>query len=195
MRQLDDFGMGILDFGIRFRVWFAGSHFHTKFFACKRQFVTGKQRAPDDSLTVNFRSVGAAEISDEQQSVGSDNQAVHFGNTAFFEADIAQIVLTSDERDVARDLNGASPAFDRNQMCAHGSPLSFSRTTAGSRLQGRRCTAPSTTERRSWRPTLVECSNVLFKKLNVVILHAALIETFAIEATHLFHDATAKVPG
>ena len=109
-------------------IGFTRPHLDSKFLARKGQFITGKKCATNNSLAVNFRSIGAAEIANEKQSIGANDQTMHFRNAGRFKADIAQIVLATNKRHVTSDLDRFPTTFNRNQMRSHGTPFSFSRT-------------------------------------------------------------------
>lgn len=113
-RNRDLFRVGILGFWIGFDVRLTRAHLHAEFFACEGEFVTGQQCPSQDSLSVHFRAVRAAQIANEKQAVGSDDQTMHLGDTGRFQADVTQVILSTDECDIPCNLNWSSTSLKRD---------------------------------------------------------------------------------
>ena len=72
------------------------------------QLVVGQQGRPADALAVDARAVGAAQVAQQQQAVGLDDDAVHLRDALVLQPQVA-VLLAADHDQVLDDLDRSRP--------------------------------------------------------------------------------------
>lgn len=114
-------GHGDEDFGFVFGgdVGFAGAEEDFVFDAGEGEFVAWKEGASEDALVVDTGSVGAAEVSDEEEAIGFGNDTVELGDAVVVDDDVAEAFFPPDDAEIACDRDGR-PAVEWDEFCLHG---------------------------------------------------------------------------
>jgi len=79
---------------------FIRSEVDLEFDGRERNLIPRQQSPPDDFLTVDPRAIAAAQIPNEQQTVGFRNNAVYLGDTAVIDMQITQLPVSAHNCDV-----------------------------------------------------------------------------------------------
>src|SRR6266545_829685 len=80
--------------------------------------VVGEQGGAADAGAVDTRAVRAAEVADEQQAIGLDEDTVQFRDTLVIQAQVA-VFLAADEDKILVEFNRLA-AFEWNELGTHG---------------------------------------------------------------------------
>ena len=78
------------------------------------QLVVGQQGRPADALAVDARAVGAAQVAQQQQAVGLDDDAVHLRDALVIQAQVA-VFLAADDDEVLDDVDWPAPPIERDK--------------------------------------------------------------------------------